>query len=330
MALIQCPECGKENVSDSAEMCPLCGYGVKAHFEKLKQEEEQRIKNEEEERERVLIEERRKQLEESKKKETKEKLFGSKWKIILLICLIIFVAAGMAFFFIRNKEIKDAQYSIEKIIEYSNEINYKLDNAKFVYGSGQSDALIEKLSTDVLMLEVFVNTTDRRYQKGGKISTEIDAYVMNNTSEKSWDDFRDYITKRYLGADSSKENADKLVKNASYSSNDEYIKALRKEKQEQQKQFEKTNVHVSEQDYYISGNDIKIYGAVLNNTSQTVRFVKVKISLLDANGAVIDTDSTYACGDEGLAPGESTKFECYLTYDPAVECFTAEVYDYDN
>ena len=46
MALIKCPECGRENVSDSAEMCPGCGYGIKAHFEKIEQEklkEQQRI-----------------------------------------------------------------------------------------------------------------------------------------------------------------------------------------------------------------------------------------------------------------------------------------------
>ncbi len=36
MDLIKCPECGKENVSDSAEMCPECGYGIKAHFDLMK------------------------------------------------------------------------------------------------------------------------------------------------------------------------------------------------------------------------------------------------------------------------------------------------------
>ena len=35
MALIKCPECGRENVSDTAEACPNCGYGIKKHFEKL-------------------------------------------------------------------------------------------------------------------------------------------------------------------------------------------------------------------------------------------------------------------------------------------------------
>lgn len=32
MALIKCPECGKENVSDTALACPNCGYAIKKHF----------------------------------------------------------------------------------------------------------------------------------------------------------------------------------------------------------------------------------------------------------------------------------------------------------
>lgn len=38
MALVTCPECGKENISDSAETCPSCGYGIKDHFEQIEQE----------------------------------------------------------------------------------------------------------------------------------------------------------------------------------------------------------------------------------------------------------------------------------------------------
>lgn len=39
MALINCPECNRENVSDSAVSCPNCGYGIKAHFDNIKREE---------------------------------------------------------------------------------------------------------------------------------------------------------------------------------------------------------------------------------------------------------------------------------------------------
>lgn len=50
MALVKCPECGRENVSDSAEMCPDCGYGIRAHFEKItlaEMEKKKRIQQEE-------------------------------------------------------------------------------------------------------------------------------------------------------------------------------------------------------------------------------------------------------------------------------------------
>ena len=40
MARVNCPECGRENVSDSAASCPGCGYDIKAHFDRIKQEEE--------------------------------------------------------------------------------------------------------------------------------------------------------------------------------------------------------------------------------------------------------------------------------------------------
>lgn len=43
MALIKCPECGKENVSDSAVSCPECGYAIKAHFERIHLEEQKAV-----------------------------------------------------------------------------------------------------------------------------------------------------------------------------------------------------------------------------------------------------------------------------------------------
>ena len=36
MALVKCPECGRERVSDTAEACPDCGYNVRAHYERVK------------------------------------------------------------------------------------------------------------------------------------------------------------------------------------------------------------------------------------------------------------------------------------------------------
>lgn len=39
MALIKCPECGKERVSDLAEMCPECGFPIKSYYKSKKTSE---------------------------------------------------------------------------------------------------------------------------------------------------------------------------------------------------------------------------------------------------------------------------------------------------
>ncbi len=41
MALIQCPECGRKNISDTAETCPSCGFKVHDYIlaqERIRQE----------------------------------------------------------------------------------------------------------------------------------------------------------------------------------------------------------------------------------------------------------------------------------------------------
>ena len=62
MALVNCPECGRQNVSDSAVSCPECGYAIKEHFDRIRLEE-QRIAEE-----RAFQEQR--EAEERHKKET--------------------------------------------------------------------------------------------------------------------------------------------------------------------------------------------------------------------------------------------------------------------
>lgn len=45
MALINCPECGKTDVSSNATQCPKCGYNIREHFEnieRLAREQEQK------------------------------------------------------------------------------------------------------------------------------------------------------------------------------------------------------------------------------------------------------------------------------------------------
>lgn len=50
MALISCPECGREKVSDTTTSCPGCGYNIAEHFKRLEEQQQQqkKIKQEEE------------------------------------------------------------------------------------------------------------------------------------------------------------------------------------------------------------------------------------------------------------------------------------------
>lgn len=66
MALIKCPECHKENVSDQAEMCPYCGFGIKAHFDKIKQEEDQKERQ-------IKFEEELKKLKKARRRSSKQR-----------------------------------------------------------------------------------------------------------------------------------------------------------------------------------------------------------------------------------------------------------------
>lgn len=51
-----------------------------------------------------------------------------------------------------------------------------------------------------------------------------------------------------------------------------------------------------------------VTGTVTNKGTKSYKFVTVKGAFKNSSGTVIDTDSTYAVGSEGLAPGESKTF----------------------
>ena len=72
----------------------------------------------------------------------------------------------------------------------------------------------------------------------------------------------------------------------------------------------------------------KVDGYVKNNTYKTYYFIKLRAAFKDKDYNVLDTATTYACGDEGLAPGESTKFTIYADYDSKIEWVNVQVYDW--
>ena len=71
-------------------------------------------------------------------------------------------------------------------------------------------------------------------------------------------------------------------------------------------------------------SDVKVYseysftfaeGSLTNNSSSTVKYVKLKGSFKSRLGTVIDTDWTYVVGSEGLAPGETCKWKMSVAKD---------------
>lgn len=74
MALVKCPECGKENVSDTAEACPDCGYAVKIHYQRLREEEAKQARLKMETEKKLAEAQQKKETETQRQKEAIEAL----------------------------------------------------------------------------------------------------------------------------------------------------------------------------------------------------------------------------------------------------------------
>lgn len=93
MALIKCPECGRENISDVAESCPSCGYRVKEHFEKKIAERENY-----ESQLKQVIEDKQRELFERQKLEQRINSVPMPKKPVVNKGFIVFVLIAIVFF----------------------------------------------------------------------------------------------------------------------------------------------------------------------------------------------------------------------------------------
>lgn len=114
MALVKCPECGRERVSDSAEACPDCGYGVKAHFDRIRQEEarKEQIRKAEESKKRAEIEAKKRQEERIKSVTPLERP--------QLTAPIVTFGISFLFFLIGVSQLNESEWEVERSIAHGN------------------------------------------------------------------------------------------------------------------------------------------------------------------------------------------------------------------
>ena len=74
---------------------------------------------------------------------------------------------------------------------------------------------------------------------------------------------------------------------------------------------------------------IKATGIITNNSSYTVKYVKIKGSFETSSGIVVDTAWTYAVDSAGLAPGETCKWEMSVKKDYQIANCSVSILDLD-
>lgn len=323
-SLVKCPECGRDRVSSSAAMCPGCGFAVKGYFDRIRNEQERKAQL-------AAREENRKQRQEeriTRKKQRRERLFGTRAKKVgfgFVCCAIAAVVVALGFLIYREKDISDTiKYTKRSIVELKEDVanlQDALDNLYLISGQKpnllQEDCIeiIKESVTNLHRNELFIDNCCKDYRR---VADSVDSYVKITTSYSSWDEYKKFLNHTY-GVDGIPERvAEYLIKKRTFSSEQEARRAR------QSKSLFVDSLYMSTNSSYHV-----VSGSVTNNTSSTAKFVVVEIHLKDKDGKTFDTDTTYACGEEGIRPGASAKFECYLDKDRRTDDCTASILRYD-
>ena len=224
MALIKCPECGRESVSEFAEICPECGFAIRDYFEMHNVDK-------------ILInepsEDETEMLEVSKKK-------NSKIGVIVAIVAIIVLVSYYG-------------YSSTRCA-YSGCHSPKSGSSKYC-----------------------------SYHEG----------VLNYLYSNSYRD-NSYGSSRYNNSN-------------------------------------KSTMDLKISDVRVYTNSVSTYctGTITNNGDDTFSFVQIKGSFKDKEGNTVETGNSYAVGQEGLEPGESTSFSIYCDRNNSVKTCDVSIFDYD-
>lgn len=316
MALIDCPECNRK-VSDSAEICPNCGYSIKLYIKKLEEMQKEADRKQKEEKSDSEI----KNLKHVKRNSRKGKYINNKkrkttiWGIAIIlavvaICIGIYMKATEEWRFIKSQ----TNDCIERLQEMQAEIFEKETIREGQYLYPYQYYTYSWADQDIAWVR------EKYKSMSASERTKYDKYLLN-THDTTFTELDDAFERYGLTSQTILEALEH---------DDEYYKNKLSELRNDDAVEPEGKIVVDDVSVSISGDNYYITGTVTNETKKTVYFVKVRITLEDKEGNVLNTDSTYAVGDEGLRPGETSVYECYTKYIAGADSVRAQIYDFDN
>lgn len=89
------------------------------------------------------------------------------------------------------------------------------------------------------------------------------------------------------------------------------------------------DIKIEDEELIFKGDYMYFSGYVKNTGDRNYSYIKVKATYCDKNNNVIDTDSTYAVGSEGLAPNDRKSFEIMTRYNKNVTQGSLSILDYE-
>lgn len=286
--------CGRYN-SLNTEKCSLCGHSLEDVKTNLSEEGRKSAV----EKKTILDEQRKieaeKQAEEKKKADKKKKIQIAIASVVSLV-FFIFICKAMT---IANRKTYSSAEAMKEDLQGT--YTYYSDSGtatQQIVISGDKAIYKWKYSND---METEVREWD---YKNGKIHTFEDLIVTDEG---------------YL------KDGDKIFKKGGYmSSGSSYNGNSGSSYESAYSALKISGVSVTSNSSYTVCT-----GTITNTGKKTYKFVQIKGAFKNSSGTTIDTDSTYAVGSEGLAPGESKTFRMSVSKNYSISKCSVSIYDYD-
>lgn len=234
-------------------------------------------------------------------------------KIILITSFFLLFLTGFAF---GNSDRKDFQENADKFVESYEKYSSSDDlltqdiNLKMCVISLARMVKIYENSSDQDTLNEYLD--DRIY--ADEVQTVLDYNIEDNMEHKLEGALIEYLLRDDNWLDNMNDSYSEKSENQSAEETDTGTEDL----------------EVIELAAEFTADSCVCTGKVKNKGNRTYYFVKVKVRYKDSNAEVLDTNTGYAAGEEGLEPGEASSFRISVPYDERIGKVSASVYDYST